>query len=364
MPDVRGVLDARRRLARMVGTLSNWRPWKIIGRGEHGGLPGGEDPYLFLGWSLPRLRLATIIALLLVTLTQPVRGRFGMVLEFDILLYATFNVISEAFRQWLAAMRSIIWIPIVDLPVAVVIYGLGAAPGGLLFVPLFLDVITAAASMTVRGSLLYTALVAGLTLVIDPTFPLWPVDAGEPRRLASRLIILVVTALGTAILTQRLRLEQVNAQASRNETERRAELERVRTEFIAGISHDLRTPLTGARAGLGMLETSVQDRLRPDEQELIGSVRRNVRRLGRLIDDLITFNQLEASALQLARAPLDVRALVPPGAGRGQSVGERAPAYAAGHADHDHRTCVRAGDPSQRGRHRGRGAGRGARGNL
>jgi signal transduction histidine kinase len=76
------------------------------------------------------------------------------------------------------------------------------------------------------------------------------------------------------------------------------------------ISHDLRTPLAGARAGIGMLEASTHARLQPDERELLASTRRNIQRLGRLIDDLLTLNQLEVGAIQLTRAPLDLRTVV------------------------------------------------------
>ncbi len=90
----------------------------------------------------------------------------------------------------------------------------------------------------------------------------------------------------------------------------REELDRLRKEFISTISHDLRTPLTSIRAGLGMLEASVLGRLRPEERRLVSNVRRNADRLRLLIDDLVTLNQLEAGALRLDREPLDLRTVV------------------------------------------------------
>jgi two-component system CheB/CheR fusion protein len=87
-------------------------------------------------------------------------------------------------------------------------------------------------------------------------------------------------------------------------------LQRMQEEFVATISHDLRTPLTAARAGLGLVEASVADRLRPDEGQLVSNARRNVERLGLLIDDLVTFNQLQSGTLEAERAPLDLRAVV------------------------------------------------------
>jgi PAS domain S-box-containing protein len=94
------------------------------------------------------------------------------------------------------------------------------------------------------------------------------------------------------------------------ETERLAEIDRLRQEFIASISHDLRTPLTAARAGLGMVATSLGRRLRPAEQELVDNVKRNLAWLNLQIDDLLTLNQIEADVLHLNREPLDLRMVV------------------------------------------------------
>ena len=94
------------------------------------------------------------------------------------------------------------------------------------------------------------------------------------------------------------------------ETRLLEQLDRQRTDFIATLSHNLRTPLTAARAGLGLLETSSSARLRTDERQLLENVRRNIERLGLQIDDLLAFNQLEARALRLGRQPLDLRDIV------------------------------------------------------
>lgn len=88
------------------------------------------------------------------------------------------------------------------------------------------------------------------------------------------------------------------------------DLERLRADSITTITHDLRTPLTALRAGLGMLESSMHDRLLADEREVLEATRRNSERLGMLIDDLLAFNQLEAGTLQLEREPLDLRDII------------------------------------------------------
>lgn len=89
-----------------------------------------------------------------------------------------------------------------------------------------------------------------------------------------------------------------------------AALDQLRETFISTVSHDLLTPFTAARAGLGMLETSVAARLRPDETALLRSIRHNTEYLGVMIDDLLAYNQVEAGVLHLDRKPFEMRTVV------------------------------------------------------
>lgn len=81
-------------------------------------------------------------------------------------------------------------------------------------------------------------------------------------------------------------------------------------EVVAMAAHDLRTPLTAARAAFRLVEVSAARRLRADERALLETGRRNAERLDRLIDDLLAYNQLEAGMLRLAPEPLDLRDVV------------------------------------------------------
>ncbi len=117
----------------------------------------------------------------------------------------------------------------------------------------------------------------------------------------------VANVLGAAI--ERKAFEQQLAY-ERAETQRLTELEQLRREFIKSVSHELRTPLTAMRGGLGMLETSLVERLQPAEQQLLKNSRRNVERLRSLIDDLLLLNQIETGTLQINVCPTDLRTIV------------------------------------------------------
>ena len=111
------------------------------------------------------------------------------------------------------------------------------------------------------------------------------------------------------VLATAIRRRDFEEQLARERTEatRLEELDRLREQFIASISHDLKTPLTSVQSGLGMLESSTVERLHPEEQELLQSVRRNATRLRVLIDSLLAYNQLETGTLELNRGPIDLR---------------------------------------------------------
>ncbi len=267
-------------------------------------------PHRFLDHALPGLEWGSLAALLLITLVQPTTGRTGLPTWALILLFAAYLLIVESLRHLVRRLHPFTYKYVLGVPVSGLIYFLGAEPGGPLFVLFFLTLICATATSTLRGGLLYTAGFAGLTVIIDPTFPGWSPNEGDVRDLGARVVLLGIFGVGTAILRRRLTLERERASWAHGESERLSEIDRLRDLFISSVSHDLRTPLTATRAGLGLLRTSASGRLRADERDLLDNARRNTDRLGTLIDDLLAYNQLEAGTLRLDREPLDLRAVV------------------------------------------------------
>ncbi len=273
-------------------------------------LPAAPELDRLLGGALGPLRWVTLVALLVLTFARPLSEYTGIRTWMLILGFVGYNMLIGILRQRWVWLRHFAHLPILDLPMAALICALSPTATGPIFV-LFLLVITcAAATLTLRASLIYTAIAAALMGALAPTLPLWLGSPEDIRELGAQLIVLVVVGVGMAILMHRLVLERALGQSSRAEAERLGELDRLRAAFIASISHDLRTPLTAAGAGIGLLEASAADRLRMDEQHLLGNIRRNIARLSALIDDLLAYNQIQAGALHLDRLPLDLRTVV------------------------------------------------------
>jgi signal transduction histidine kinase len=85
-----------------------------------------------------------------------------------------------------------------------------------------------------------------------------------------------------------------------------AEVDRVRRDLVANVSHELKTPITALRAGL---ENWVDGVATPDQQAL-RTMLGQVERLGRLVSQLLDLSKLESGAVPLNRQRFMVRPLL------------------------------------------------------
>jgi signal transduction histidine kinase len=89
----------------------------------------------------------------------------------------------------------------------------------------------------------------------------------------------------------------------------RAAVDLERRELTAAISHDLRTPLASIRAMVEALDDEVVTE--PDEvRRYHVTMRREIDRLSRMIDDLFELAQIDAGAVRLERTPISLHEVV------------------------------------------------------
>ncbi len=264
----------------------------------------------FLVRSIAHLRWVTIAALLLISLTQPSAGRTGLPEWALVAIFAGYNLLLDLLRSRIPDRRFFACAALLDLPAVGLVYFGCPGPGGPLFTLLVLAAVQTAAFMTLPGTLLYSGALATIALVVEPSLPGWTGSGADFRAMSARLVVLGLVGVGMGTLTRRLDQEQDAAQSMLDETTRLEGLDRLRADFVASVSHDLRTPLTAARAALILLDASIGGGLRTDERALLANGRRNIERLGALIDDLLVANRLDAETLRLDRTPLDLRTVV------------------------------------------------------
>jgi two-component system sensor histidine kinase KdpD len=117
------------------------------------------------------------------------------------------------------------------------------------------------------------------------------VEGGEPNLQARRrLLPALASLLAVAIDRERLANEAFEAEALRRS-------DTVKTAVLRAVSHDLRSPLTAIRAasdGLGDETLTLSD---ADRRELVDTIGVEVRRLERVVDNLLALSKLQAGAV-------------------------------------------------------------------
>lgn len=94
----------------------------------------------------------------------------------------------------------------------------------------------------------------------------------------------------------------------RDITEKR-KLERMRRDFVANVSHELKTPVTAIK---GFTETLLDGALNDEKasREFVEIIDNEAERLKRLIQDLLDLSRIEAKQVKLRRLPVDISSIV------------------------------------------------------
>lgn len=152
-------------------------------------------------------------------------------------------------------------------------------------------------------------------------------EAGQPILLGQALLALKLVdreALDQAITTQILQLQNALSAANRDlqqrvqertldlqrALDRLAELNQLKSNFIANISHELRTPLTHLKGYLDLLGSGGLGPLERPQCEAIGVMQRAETRLERLIEDLIQFSLASRGELSINFEPTSIERLI------------------------------------------------------
>ncbi|MBD0333965.1 MAG: PAS domain S-box protein [Cyanobacteria bacterium Co-bin13] len=151
----------------------------------------------------------------------------------------------------------------------------------------------------------------------EDTFPLRGRD-GEYRWFLSRAIPIrneqgqVVRWFGTNTdVTDRLQAEQEREQLLKREQSARAEAEaanRIKDEFLAVLSHELRSPLNPILGWSRMLQTSRLDTERA--KQALATIERNARLQAELIEDLLDVSRILRGKLSLSVSPVNLATII------------------------------------------------------
>ncbi|PRP94183.1 Signal transduction histidine-protein kinase BarA [Enhygromyxa salina] len=88
------------------------------------------------------------------------------------------------------------------------------------------------------------------------------------------------------------------------------EADRLKSQFLANMSHDLRSPLNSVLGFSELLTTGIEGELAPAQLEMIGTIHRTGKDLLQQIDDILDTAKIEAGRMELHREPTPPATLI------------------------------------------------------
>jgi PAS domain S-box-containing protein len=110
-------------------------------------------------------------------------------------------------------------------------------------------------------------------------------------------------------ITEQITIGLTSARAFEQERQRAeelAEIDRAKTTFFSNVSHEFRTPLTLMLGPLEEVLLEARDRLSPDSNDQLVTMRRNGLRLLKLVNTLLDFSRIEAGRVHASYQPTDL----------------------------------------------------------
>lgn len=92
--------------------------------------------------------------------------------------------------------------------------------------------------------------------------------------------------------------------------EKITESARVKSEFTSMVSHELRTPLTVIKESVSIVYDGVAGSINADQKDFLETAKRNVDRLGRLINDVLDYQKLESQHVEFKMVEQDINKVI------------------------------------------------------
>jgi signal transduction histidine kinase len=188
--------------------------------------------------------------------------------------------------------------------------------------PIYVIEITVIALLTNLGVtlLIYAQVIVCFTamtcLMSWGVLPMQPIPVDPTGTLGVRYALVAiffasfVVGLPTLFTTLILRILRRKEVALEARTAQLIEAEKDRSQFLAAITHELRTPIHGVQGLSELIATGVYGPASDKQQEACASIKRSAQSLLALVDDLLALTRAEIGKLEVVRARVELREVV------------------------------------------------------
>lgn len=135
-------------------------------------------------------------------------------------------------------------------------------------------------------------------------------NAPAPESLSSRLTLEDGQVVAVQVRPIRRDNGFLGTVSSFRDVTREVEIDRLKSEFVATVSHEMRTPMTSIRGYAELLLMEASGKLNEAQRRSVEIIRMNTERLGRLVADLLDLSKIEAGRVRLAPQPLEAAELL------------------------------------------------------
>jgi signal transduction histidine kinase len=84
----------------------------------------------------------------------------------------------------------------------------------------------------------------------------------------------------------------------------------MKTNFLSSVSHELRSPLVAMEKSINLILNKNTGPINESQEQFLSIADRNIKRLGRLINDLLDLTKLEAGKLDLKPQPSSIERII------------------------------------------------------
>ena len=117
-------------------------------------------------------------------------------------------------------------------------------------------------------------------------------------------LMMLANEVSIAIYNNRLYDELITA------NEKLKELDQLKSDFVANVSHELNTPLATSKYLLSVIEKGIAGTVTAKQKEYLLLIQNNIGRLTRLIDNLLNLSRIESGRFELRKEKIDLSSII------------------------------------------------------